>query len=551
MATSPANQQRTPGWITGRMTGWIALAGVLAGCGVDQSVVTVTIEQTPGEQTPGQVLTPVPGTTDPAGQGTTPPTTDVAGESSSGDDGPTSSLPPISEPELLVDIPIEDVVNVGEEKSPRSYDGFVGVALSDIERWWSEVYPSVYGEPFEPLAQGVYAGYPERTSDLPGCGEPRTRYQDLTLYVAFYCGQGDFLIYDDGDDSLLRSLTDEFGPAVMGIVLAHEYGHAIQQRSGVLDQQLATIYTEQQADCFAGAWTGQAYRGESPFLRLGDADVRAGLIAMLSVRDPVGVDQFVAGGHGSAFDRVGAFQEGFVSGPARCGELIDHPLTLMPNQFWSLQDVDRQGNASYDCSDDPNPDCTPAPTFLANDLNDFWTTALGAQHSDLTAEPVANLSAFECTDVVVLASEAALCPSKHVVAYDEPAVLSLYNDFGDFTLGYFYGIAWAEWAQQETNSSLAGEARALMNDCLTGAWVRDITPDGSGNTPRRGDRNGDGVVDSITSSPGDLDEAIRMAVLVGDPGANDNVVGSPFEKIESFRAGVLGGLQACNARLPG
>ena len=42
-----------------------------------------------------------------------------------------------------------------------------------------------------------------------------------------------------------------------------------------------------------------------------------------------------------------------------------------------------------------------------------------------------------------------------------------------------------------------------------------------------------------------------MAVLVGDPGANDNIVGSPFEKIESFRVGVLGGLDACNARIPG
>ena len=42
------------------------------------------------------------------------------------------------------------------------------------------------------------------------------------------------------------------------------------------------------------------------------SDVRAGLLAMLSVRDPVGTNQFVPGGHGSAFDRVGAFQEGFL-----------------------------------------------------------------------------------------------------------------------------------------------------------------------------------------------------------------------------------------------
>jgi hypothetical protein len=39
-----------------------------------------------------------------------------------------------------------------------------------------------------------------------------------------------------------------------------------------------------------------------------------------------------------------------------------------------------------------------------------------------------------------------------------------------------------------------------------------------------------------------------MAILFGDEGANVNNFGSPFEKIESFRAGVLGGIEGCNAR---
>ena len=46
-------------------------------------------------------------------------------------------------------------------------------------------------------------------------------------------------------------------------------------------------------------------------------------------------------------------------------------------------------------------------------------------------------------------------------------------------------------------------------------------------------------------SPGDLDEAIRTAIIIGDLGANDNVLGSPFEKIEAFSDGVLEGLDAC------
>jgi hypothetical protein len=143
-----------------------------------------------------------------------------------------------------------------------------------------------------------------------------------------------------------------------------------------------------------------------------------------------------------------------------------------------------------------------------------------------------------------------LCPSQDAVVCDEPDVLELSQQFGDVTLGYFYGIAWAERAVEVLGIALQGEPRALLEDCYTGAWVRDITPNPDTGLPTRtGDRDGDGADDvPVTSSPGDLDEAIRMAILFGDPGANVNSVGSPFEKIEAFRTGVLGGIDACNAR---
>ncbi len=456
-------------------------------------------------------------------------------------------------------IPFTDVVDVDGNKPARDHDEFVAVAFTDIERWWTDSYPAVYGEPFEPLEGGVYAGYPERETSIPGCGERRTDYADLQLYVAFYCEFGDFMAYDDGDDelnSLLTPLADEYGSAVMGVVLAHEYGHAIQARIGALEGFTATIFTEQQADCFAGAWTGQAYRGESPLLRLGDSDIRAGLLAMLSVRDPVGTDQFVPGGHGSAFDRVGAFQEGFLDGPGRCAELLDDPLPLMPNQFQPLSlDQLLGGNAPYECSElegtgvsqEVIDACTPAPEFLEQDINHFWETALGAEFDAVDAVAVDDLDGFTCDGLVTLASEVVVCPQDRTVVYDEPQVLELYRSFGDFTLGYFYGIGWAEFVQEQIESPLSGEARSLVGDCFTGAWVRDITPDAQGNTPRQGDRDGDGTSDTVQSSPGDLDEAIRMAILVGDQGANVDVVGSPFEKIDAFRTGVLGGLAACDA----
>ncbi len=129
---------------------------------------------------------------------------------------------------------IADVVDVGDNKEPRSYDEFVAAALSDVQAFWRAAYPEVYGEPFEELEGGIYAAYPNR-DDIPGCGEPSTSYQDVAQFVAFYCTLGDFMVYDDGDDSLLGALSENFGPSIMGVVLAHEFGHAIQFRTGDLE----------------------------------------------------------------------------------------------------------------------------------------------------------------------------------------------------------------------------------------------------------------------------------------------------------------------------
>ena len=76
----------------------------------------------------------------------------------------------------------------------------------------------------EALDGGIFAGYPERASPIPGCGEDETEYAELQLFVAFYCNVGDFMAYDDGDgpDSLLTPLADTFGAAVMA---AQAAGH--------------------------------------------------------------------------------------------------------------------------------------------------------------------------------------------------------------------------------------------------------------------------------------------------------------------------------------
>ena len=328
----------------------VALTGLLAACSSSPGVRTIEAAATDGDpSTPPATTVDEPG--DPTA--TTSPT-----ESTEPAD-PTDTSAPVS----TVPGRADELLNFGDEKERRDYDEFLVAALNDVEVWWSEQFPRIYGAPFEPLAGGIYAGYPERTDPIPGCGgDDETSYDELIFFAAFYCPEGDFMAYDDGEEGLLYQLADSFGPSVMGVVLAHEYGHAIQERAGVLAQQPPTIVTEQQADCFSGAWLGRAVRGEAPGVDVDDSDIRAGLVALIQVRDPIGISQEEAGSHGSGFDRVGAFQVGFDDGPARCAELVDNPLPLMPNVF-VRPPSNQEGNSPYGYGDGQ------IPGLAARDLN--------------------------------------------------------------------------------------------------------------------------------------------------------------------------------------
>ncbi len=495
----------------------VVLAAVCAGCTANVSVTATRSDAGDTPMTAPPVSANLP---DDPGTLTTEPS-------------PGTSTP--DTPNIPVSID-PDAINFGPNKPERNYDDFLLASLSDLNEWWAVVYPEVYSEAWEPLQGEVYAAYPERPDDLPGCGEPRTTYDEVRDFAAFYCGLGDFIIYDDGDRGLLAGLADNFGAGTIGIVLAHEFGHAIQQRSGVLSRNLPTVTTEQQADCFAGAWAGRAARGEG-LVKFSDADVRAGLIAMLEVRDPVGIDQFTPGGHGSGFDRVGAFQTGFVQGPQRCADIIDNPLPLMPNQFTSAQDQENEGNAPFGYGD------LELLGFIVSDLNLYWENDAGIDGFEpLELVSVQDVSQADCANLSPgLDTAVALCPSTGTVYINEPAALDFYNDpsFGDFSIGYLLGLAWAEAAQATAGSTLTGEERQLANDCLTGAWVQTVIPvGGEFPQPRAAGR-------TSLVSPGDLDEAIRTAIVIGDLGAADDVLGSPFEKIDAFRDGVIGGTEPC------
>ena len=128
------------------------------------------------------------------------------------------------------------------------------------------------------------------------------------------------------------------------------------------------------------------------------------------------------------------------------------------------------------------------------------------------------------------------CPEDGVVHWDRDFAHGVLDEAftGDMTVGYLFAQAYSDAVLDALGNQLEGEPRALLQDCLTGAWVGSIVP------PIPEERE-----DQLALSAGDLDEAVVAAIATGDEHADTDVNGDPFEKIGAFRTGVLGGVDAC------
>src|SRR5689334_12579881 len=127
-------------------------------------------------------------------------------------------------------------------------------ALTDVQRYWTSEYPKLSGgKPFKPLQGGSHP-YTE-TKLPPPCGGEQPQYQPN----AFYCPDGDYIAWDS--QTLIPQLYNSYGALLVGVVLAHEYGHAIQTRLGL--GSAPSVVLEQQADCFAGSWMKDVNAGHA------------------------------------------------------------------------------------------------------------------------------------------------------------------------------------------------------------------------------------------------------------------------------------------------
>jgi predicted metalloprotease len=141
----------------------------------------------------------------------------------------------------------------------------------------------------------------------------------------FYC-PSDAHIYLDL--SFFNELASRFGAPgdfARAYVIAHEYGHHIQNLLGTMERQgggsqgadSASVRMELQADCYAGVW---AFHANQRFAVLQSGDVEEGLAAAAAVGDDTlakqGGDRVVPDSftHGSSAQRTAWFRRGLAGG---------------------------------------------------------------------------------------------------------------------------------------------------------------------------------------------------------------------------------------------
>ncbi|SDX66214.1 Predicted metalloprotease [Modestobacter sp. DSM 44400] len=399
-------------------------------------------------------------------------------------------------------------------------------ALVDLNVFWQNQFPDTFGQEFTPLRGGYYSVDPANIDPTQypggqiGCGETPDAVEDN----AFYCPpsneypNGDAIQYDR---AFLQDLANEYGRFLPALVMAHEFGHAIQGRVGYPLQ--ASIAIETQADCFAGAWTAWVADGNAPHTTIRTPELDDVLRGYLLLRDPVGTDLNESEAHGSLFDRVSAFQQGFDDGPTACRDEFGADRIYTQREF-DPADAATQGNASYPVTQQ----------LVTESLSTFWSRTFTARGETFAAPDVVPFSgtAPDCAGQGNEQADLVFCANKDTVGYDETdLVRPVYEELGDYAVLTAVAIPYSLAARDQLGLSTDDQDAARSAVCLTGAFTRSVLS---------------GEVNGITISPGDADESVQF--LLGysdDPDVLGDVGLSGFQLVDVFRSGVVEGESSC------
>ncbi|MEO9151846.1 MAG: neutral zinc metallopeptidase, partial [Lapillicoccus sp.] len=204
----------------------------------------------------------------------------------------------------------------------RNDDCLVIATVNSVQAYWSQALPT-YGRQYQPVNTVLYSG-----QTRSACGTASNQVGP------FYCPV-DQLVYVDS--SFFAELQQRFGSdggqLAKEYVIAHEYGHHIQDILGILGRaqqdpqgaQSGSVRLELMADCLAGTWVRHAVEtkdasGTSFLKPITQKDITSALSAASAVGDDR-IQKSVSGRvtpeswtHGSSAARQKWFTTGYDSG---------------------------------------------------------------------------------------------------------------------------------------------------------------------------------------------------------------------------------------------
>lgn len=411
-------------------------------------------------------------------------------------------------------------------------DQFARDALADLNTFWAKSYPKFFGGAFQPLRGGYFSVNSKNVdpSVYPptGIGCPRSPTDpEEVAGNAFYDPKCDLIAYDR---DLVKELTNDYGRFLAPVVMAHEFGHAIQARYGGPDQ---SIEAETQADCFAGAWTRWVADGNAQHVALRVPELDDVLRGFLLLRDPVGEDPTGQQAHGSYFDRISGFYDGYDGGVARCRDAFGPDRVFTQAPFTSEQDYQDQGNAPY----------SETLKIVDDTLPPFWTNVFPSAFAKRFRPP--KLQSFQgnapsCADRTRAEVDLAYCAKDSTVYYDESGLIRpAYQDIGDFAVATAISLPYALAVRSELGRSTDDAAAEKSAVCLTGWYAAQVYDGEFKNPPTQ-----------ITLSPGDIDESVEFILEYGvSDKVFPNTSESGFELVGAFRDGFLKGGKSCDVGL--
>jgi predicted metalloprotease len=407
---------------------------------------------------------------------------------------------------------------------PGEVDQWVRNALADLDTFWTQAYPTFFGKPFKPLSGGFFSvdsdnidpnAYPATGI---GCATDPRDPED-TKDNAFYNPKCDAIAYDR---TLLAGLAEHAGQALVPIVLAHEFGHAVQARFGFAPDG-HSIEDETQADCFAGAWSAWVVAGHAQHVAIRKPQLGDVLTGYLTLSDPVGSDPGETQAHGSYFDRVAAFSDGYDKGVASCRDDFGPDRVFTEGRFSTPAEAASNGNAPY----------AQAVELVGTTLPTFWGKVFSSAFSRRFEKP--RIRAFDGTAPSCAGGgqrELGYCPKDNTVYYDEPDLVRPAYRIGDWAVATAISLPYAIAARSQLGRSTDDAAATRSAVCLTGWYTSQVFNES---------------FKDVTLSPGDVDEAVRFLLKYGVSGdVFPNVHATGFELLRAFRDGFLEGGSACD-----